>query len=269
MEYTLEETILSVQGLNVSYADKKVLHDINFEVRNITRPSTGEPQGQIIAIIGRSGSGKSTLFKAISGFHKLSPENGCTGSVRIGKDLHDVRMGEVGVVPQDYPLLNHRTIYDNFEIALRGVSDKEKKRTIEEYSDYFNLLEQLPKFPCDLSGGQRQRAAILQQILAGNTFILLDEPFSGLDVLIKEKVTELLIKASNITEENTLVIVSHDIESACAISDHVFVLGNDSQNEGSTILKSYNFLEMGLAYQKNIRERKEFREVIKEIKTIM
>lgn len=263
----MEESLLKVENLNVSYGRNIVLRNINFEVRNVIRPNT--TQGQIISICGVSGCGKSTLFKALSGFHNLSPENGCSGSVKIGKDLHDVRMGEVGVVPQDYPLLNHRTIYDNFEIALHGLSEKDKKKTIEEYSDYFKLFEQLPKYPCDLSGGQRQRAAILQQILAGNTFILLDEPFSGLDVLIKDKVTDLLVKASNITEENTLVIVSHDIESACAISDHVFVLGNDKKNEGSTILRSYDFLEMDLAYREDIRDRKEFREVIKEIKSIM
>ena len=267
MNYKLEEVLLSVENLNVTYPDYNALHNINFKVQDVRRPETGKPQGQIEAIIGRSGSGKSTLFKALSGFHALTPENGCSGSVRIGKDLHPVRMGEVGVVPQDYPLLDHLTLYDNFEIALRGTKDT--KNTIHEYSDYFELFKQLPKYPCNLSGGQRQRAAILQQVLAGNSFILLDEPYSGLDSLIKDKVTELLIKASNITEENTLIIVSHDIESACAIADHVYVLGNDGQNEGSTILKSYDFLSMDLAYHEDIREIKLFRDVIKEIKSIM
>jgi ABC-type nitrate/sulfonate/bicarbonate transport system ATPase subunit len=82
-------------------------------------------------------------------------------------------------------------------------------------------------------------------------------------------VTELLITASNISEENTLVIVSHDIESACAISDHVFVLGSDGVNPGSTILKTYDFLSMDLAYLPDIREIPAFRKVIQEIKTIM
>lgn len=269
MNYELKETLLSVQGLNVSYGNKKALHDVNFEVKDIVRNDIGKPQGQIVSIIGRSGSGKSTLFKALSGFLDLSPEYGCSGTIKLGSNQHNVRMGEVGVVPQNYPLLKHRTIYENLEIALRGVNPEEKKKTIHEYSDYFQLFEQLPKYPKALSGGQRQRVSILQQILAGNTFILLDEPFSGLDCLIKDKVTDLLIKAANIAEENTLVIVSHDIESACAISDHVLVLGNDGKMEGSTILKSYDFLEMDLAYHPEIRDMKEFRNVINEIKSIM
>ena len=262
MKYELKESLLKVENVSFSYGEGKVLHDINLEIKNITRPEC--TQGQVISIISRSGGGKSTLFNLLSGFSQ--PD---TGVIKIGTNLHPVKMGEVGVVPQKYPLLNHRTIYENFEIALHGVKPGERKKTIHEYSDYFELFAQLPKYPKQLSGGQRQRAAILQQILAGNTFILLDEPFSGLDYIIKDKATELLIKASNISEENTLVIVSHDIESACAISDHVFILGSDGINPGSTIIKTYDFLEMDLAYHADIKEMPAFRKVIQEIKSIM
>ena len=272
IDYKLGDVLLTVDNLNVSYNGISALHNINFSIRDIIR--TDKIQGQCIAILGRSGSGKSTLFKALSGFHDLSEKNGCSGSVKIGKDLHKVKMGEVGVVPQDYPLLAHRTIYNNLNIALfkdpkEKVNSSDNKKLILEYADYFGLTPHLEKFPSQLSGGQRQRCAILQQILAGSTFILLDEPFSGLDCLMKDKVTEILIKASDIREENTLLIVSHDIESACAIADHVYVIGNDGKSIGSTILKTYDFLEMDLAYHADIKEQKLFREVIKEIKSIM
>ena len=267
MNYQLKETLISVEGLNVKYGDKVALHDVNFKVPNVVLPDTGKPKGQIIAFIGPSGSGKSTLFKAISGFLELTAENGCSGTVKIGSDLHQVQMGEVGVIPQNYPLLNHRTIYENFHIALKGNNDKDN--VINEYSNYFDLFELLSHYPEEVSGGQRQRAAILQQILAGNQIILADEPYSGLDFVVKDKVTDLLIKAADITEENTIIIVSHDIESACAIADHVFVLGSDGTNEGSTILKVYDFLAEDLAYHADIREIPRFREIIKEIKDIM
>jgi len=267
MNYQLKEVLISVENLNVSYGDKVALHNINFQIKDIVLPETGKAKGQIIAIIGPSGCGKSTLFKALSGFLELTEENGCSGFVRVGVDQHLVQMGEVGVIPQNYPLLNHRTIYENFHIALKGNNNKDS--VISEYSNYFDLFDQLQKYPSELSGGQRQRAAILQQILAGNQILLADEPYSGLDFVVKDKVTELLIKAADITEENTIIIVSHDIESACAIADHVFVLGSDGVNPGSTILKTYDFLEEDLAYHSEIREMPRFRQIIGEIKTLM
>ena len=260
INYELKETLLKVEYVSFSYDEgKKVLHSINFEVRDIIRP--GITTGERIGILGKSGGGKSTLFKLLSGFTK--PD---TGSIKIGANQHSVLPGEVGVVPQDYPLLNHRTIRKNLEIALRGA---DKVSVIKEYSEYFGISAELDKFPLQLSGGQRQRACILQQILAQNSLILLDEPFSGLDYVAKDRVTDLLIKTSDISEENTLVIVSHDIESVCAIADHIYVIGSDGKNDGSTIIKSYDLLEMDLAYHPDIKEMKLFRDVVKEIKSIM
>lgn len=151
--------------------------------------------------------------------------------------------------------------------ASADIADQEKKEIIDSYGSYFLLSESMDKFPCELSGGQRQRVSILQQVLAGNKFILMDEPFSGLDLVMKDKVIDLLLKIANLNEYNTLVIVSHDIESACAISDTVHVLGNPDGN-GSTVIKTYDFLQEGLAYEPGIRDIPRFREIIKEIKSI-
>jgi ABC-type nitrate/sulfonate/bicarbonate transport system ATPase subunit len=260
VQYKKEELLLSATNVKASYGDKTILHDINFQIHNITRP--GMEQGQVVSIVGRSGIGKSTLFNLISGF--LHPTE---GEIKIDSDQHIVQKGEVGVVTQDYVVLNHRTIYENFKIALRG--SKESKEIIEEYSSYFDLHEHLKKYPSELSGGQRQRVSILQQILAGNTFILLDEPFSGLDVLMKKKVLDLLLKVSTLNEKNTLIIISHDIVSSCAISDTVFVMARDEDKEGATIIKSYDFLEMGLAYQPGIKSDPRFIQVIQEIESII
>jgi ABC-type nitrate/sulfonate/bicarbonate transport system ATPase subunit len=260
INYTKNELILSVKDVNLSYGEANILHDINFEIHNITRPEM--TQGQIVSICGRSGCGKTSLFKILSGFNKAT-----SGSVLIDIDQHEVEKGEVGVVPQDYPLFNHRTVYENFSLALKENDEKVKKQTIIDYAEYFGLSEHLEKYPCDISGGQRQRASILQQVLAGNKFILLDEPFSGLDSTMKDKVIELLLKVANLNDFNTLVIVSHDIESACAISDTVFVMARENE-AGATIIKTYDFLSEGLAYQPGIRENLRFREIMREIKSI-
>jgi ABC-type nitrate/sulfonate/bicarbonate transport system ATPase subunit len=262
INYKKEELILSVNNLSLKYSDKQILKDISFDIHNITRPDV--TQGQIISICGRSGCGKTSLFKLISGF--LSPTS---GSIKIGINQKDVLMGEVGVVQQDYPLFNHRTVYENLSLSLKNIKiDKEKKEKIRYYCDIFNLLEHLNKYPSQLSGGQRQRVSILQQVLTGNKFILMDEPFSGLDVIMKDKVIELMLKVANLDEMNTLIIVSHDIESSCAISDTVHILAN-KYNNGSTIVKSYDFLEEGLAYSTTIKENNRFKNIISEIKDII
>lgn len=260
IDYRKEEVLLTAEGISMKFDETQVLHDINIQIRNITRP--GMTQGQIVAICGRSGCGKSTLFNILTGYIKPT-----TGRVLIGEDQHPVRLGEMGMVTQKYVIFDHRTVFDNLAIAISETGGRSKKEIIEEYTRHFDLFEQLEKYPCDISGGQRQRVAILQQVLAGNRFILLDEPFSGLDIIMKDRVIDLLVRISNLDEKSTLVIVSHDYESSCAIADTVIILAN--QGQGSTSVKTYDFLEMGLAYTPDIKENPEFRRVMKEIKTLL
>ena len=253
--------ILSLENVCLTYDEKPVLKDINIQVYDIVRP--GMIQGQVISILGRSGCGKTSLFKLLAGYSKAT-----SGTIKVEADQHQVKLGEMGVVPQDYPLFNHHTVYDNLALALSSQKGKEKMDTINSYADHFELSEHLRKYPCDLSGGQKQRVSILQQVLAGNKFILLDEPFSGLDTIMKDKVVDLLLKVANLDEMNTLVIVSHDIESACAISDTVYILANHEGN-GSTVVKVFDFLQEGLAYEKGIKEFPRFRQIINEIKSLV
>ena len=261
--YQKADILLSVENVSLQYGDKHILRDINFQIRDIIRP--GKVQGQVVSIIGVSGSGKSSLFNILSKYNEPT-----SGTIKIGVDQHPVQLGEVGVVPQNYPLFEHRTVYKNLHLALSSIktTDKEKDDAIKSYAEYFGLSEQLQKFPCDLSGGQKQRVSIMQQVLAGNKFILLDEPFSGLDIKMKDKVIEILLKIADFDELNTLIIVSHDIESACAISDTVHVIANKDGN-GSTIIKSYDFLEMGIAYESYIKQDPRFQKIISEIISII
>lgn len=260
--YKKEQVILKVENVNLAY-DRPILRDINFEIHNITRPNM--QQGQVVSLIGRSGIGKTQLFKILSGL--LQPQS---GSVLIDSDLHSVAPGEVGIVPQNYILFNHRSILDNLKLGLRGAvnksSEKEKSELIDEYSHKFGLKEHLKKYPMQLSGGQRQRVSIIQQVLTGNKFILLDEPFSGLDPVIKDKVLELLISISTLNELNTLVIVSHDIENGLAISDTAFILANQEGKEGSTITETIDLIQLGFAWEPEIKKNKNFQELVLQMK---
>jgi polar amino acid transport system ATP-binding protein/sulfate transport system ATP-binding protein/NitT/TauT family transport system ATP-binding protein len=261
MTYTKEEVLLKAEHVHLQYNNKQILRDINFEVKNVVRP--GCTQGQVISLIGRSGIGKTQFFKLLSGLSKPT-----SGKLLIQNDM-PVKAGDMGVVFQNYYLFEWRTIHQSLELAAKknpALKD-EVKTAIEKYAEDFNLSEHLQKYPKQLSGGQRQRVSIIQQMLNGSDFLLLDEPFSGLDVIVLDKVVDLLLEVSLSDELKTLIIVSHDIETAIAISDTVFVLGCEPGKEGATIKKEIDLGERDLAWQKNVREQPAFTKTIKEIKS--
>jgi ABC-type nitrate/sulfonate/bicarbonate transport system ATPase subunit len=268
-EYTLGETLIKAENLGLKYQGRTILRDINFEIKDIQRP--GIQQGQVISLIGRSGIGKSQFFSLISGLRSCHNDPNITGKVLIkhGDALHSVTAGEVGIIPQNYLLFNHRTVYQNLQ---KGIAHCDKKcckedadKIIQKYAEDFSLTDHLMKYPSQLSGGQKQRVSIIQQVLTDNKFILLDEPFSGLDAIMINKVINLLLRISTLNEYNTLVIVSHDVQNAMAISDTVWVLAKEPDKEGATITYTYDLKEMGLAWEPDIRKRVEFQELVEKV----
>ena len=261
--FTKEEVVLQARNVNLSYGGKQILRDINFEIKNIIRP--GMHQGQVISLIGKSGIGKTQLFKLLSGLQ--SPTS---GEILIHKN-RNVKPGDMGVVFQNYYLFEWRSVYKSLLLAAKKnplLKGKEKD-AINQYAADFNLSDHLQKYPQQLSGGQRQRVSIIQQLLKGSDFLLLDEPFSGLDVLVLDKVVDLLLKVSVSDDLKTLIIVSHDIATSVAISDTVFILGEEKGKPGSTIVKEIDLIERELAWETDIKSKKEFRETIGEIKTCL
>jgi polar amino acid transport system ATP-binding protein/sulfate transport system ATP-binding protein/NitT/TauT family transport system ATP-binding protein len=177
----------------------------------------------------------------------------------------------MGIIFQNYYLFEWRTVHASLMLAAKknaALAGKEKEM-IGQYAESFNLRDHLHKYPQQLSGGQRQRVSIIQQLLKGSDFLLLDEPFSGLDVLMLDKVTDLLLKVSLSDEFKTLIIVSHDIATSVAISDTVFILGEEPGKPGATIREEIDLIERGLAWERNIAGRKEFIDTINEIKSCL
>ena len=263
-QYSKEEILLKAENVNLFFGEKQVLRDINIAIRNIVRP--GLTQGQVVSLLGRSGIGKTQLFKILSGLQKPT-----SGTV-TGIDNKLIKQGDMGVVFQNYYLFEWRTIQQSLELAakknplLKGNGIKEQ---IEQQAEIFNLTEHLNKYPQQLSGGQRQRASIIQQLLNGSNFLLLDEPFSGLDVIMLEKVIELLIKVSLSDELKTLILVSHDIETSVMLADTAFILAQEAGKPGATIIKEFDLVERGLAWEKDVHQKKEFADTIAEIKSLL
>jgi ABC-type nitrate/sulfonate/bicarbonate transport system ATPase subunit len=262
-QYTKQEVILKAENVSLCYGDQTILHDINFNIKNIVRPNM--TQGQVVSLIGRSGIGKTQLFKLLSGLQAPT-----TGTISIYENK-PVKAGDMGVIFQNYYLFEWRSVYQSLLLAAKqnkALNGKEKD-AIEEYAAHFDLKEHLRLYPQQLSGGQRQRASIIQQLLKGSDFLLLDEPFSGLDVCVLDRVVDLLIDVSLADELKTLIIVSHDIVTTVAISDTVFILGTEKGRQGSTIKKEIDLIERDLAWKKNIKKEKAFIDTVEEIKSVL
>ena len=261
--YKREELLLKAENVCLQYGDKLILRDVNFEIDNIVRPDMS--QGQVVSLVGRSGIGKTQLFKIMAGL--IQPTS---GKVNIDVDQHAVRPGEVGIIPQNYILFNHRTIFENLKIGLdfsgQKLTQAQEAEIINDYAAKFDLSDHLKKYPAQLSGGQRQRVSIIQQVLTNNKFILLDEPFSGLDMIVMDKVINLLLKISTINELNTLIIVSHDIENSLAISDTAFILANVGGIPGATVTEKIDLIHHGFAWNPEIKQNAAFQELVAGMK---
>jgi NitT/TauT family transport system ATP-binding protein len=244
------------------------LKDFTLEIQNI------KDKPQIISLLGPSGSGKTTALRIIAGLDK--PTSGCVFiSNGEGRQLRPVRVGDVGVVFQRYPLFEDLNVLHNLiDPAMRSGMDKDKaKEKALRLLDEFDLVKQGLAWPLQLSGGQRQRVAILQQLMLDRHFIILDEPFSGLDPVNILNVIKLISNIAHQHTLNTFLIITHDVTSALIISDHVYLLGRkrDAQGEpvqGSRVMKVYDLIAEGLAYRSDIEDLPRFTEIRKEIRLV-
>lgn len=267
--YKETKTLLYVKDLNVGYEGKPIIQNINIVVKDVVREGV-EATGQTIAVLGRSGRGKSTLFKALTGL--LKPTNGqiliTDLSTEDENDARPLTEGDMGFVDQKYTLFRHKTITEICEYALRKSKDTkaEKDHIIREYLSNWGLSEHKDKYPNELSGGQRQRVAIIEQMLTSKHFMILDEPFSGLDVGNIEKVKESLKRIGDADELNTTIFSTHDIRLAVELADIIYVIGFPEGETVSTIVKSYDLKAMGLAWKEYGEGH---RNIVKDIRELM
>jgi polar amino acid transport system ATP-binding protein/sulfate transport system ATP-binding protein len=264
--YERRGILLDIQGVNFVRNGVPILRDLSAQIRDVVRP--GMSQGQIVGLLGPSGVGKTTLFKILAGL--VDPDE---GTVRIGEAGVPANPGLVGVVTQNYVLFEHRTVLGNLLIAGKqaGMSSADAKSQAMDYLERFELTAHAEKYPMQLSGGQRQRVAIAQQLLCSEHYLVMDEPFSGLDVIAQEKVQELLVEVSKRHEENTIILVTHDVSAAVAVCDTIWLMGRDREPggaiiPGARIVEVIDLIERDLAWHPDIRTRPGFHTLVDEIK---
>ncbi len=266
-KYEIKETLLKVENLSVILGGNLILRDINVEVKDIIRPDVAN-QGQVVGFLGRSGRGKTTLFRSLAG---LNPP--ATGRVLVTEKQVPVEPGMVGVVSQHYLLFEHRNVMGNLLVAggRAGLSKAQARDKAMDLLKRFGVEDRADAWPAELSGGQRQRVAIIHQILCGHTYLLMDEPFSGLDPVSKAEASELIIEISLLDERNTIIVVTHDVDEAVKVSDTLWILGWEFKEDGTPvpgakILETHNLIERGLAWRKGIEKTPEFALFVRDLK---
>ena len=263
---TYGETLLKIDHVSLSYEDKVILRDVNAEIRDIVR--AGRTQGQVVGFLGPSGIGKTQLFRIIAGLNHPT-----SGQVLVNSTLTPVKAGMVGVVAQNYPLFENRTIFSNLLLAANQMEKGHEAahEKVVKYLERLDMVDQSQLYPAQISGGQRQRVAIAQQLLCSEHFLLMDEPFSGLDVVMEAKVCELINEIACLDELNTIIVVTHDVTAAATVADHLWLMGRDRDASGNAIpgariQETYDLIERDMCWHPEITNSPKFLEFVREVK---
>ncbi len=206
--------MLELKNVKKSYDGTPVLTDISLNIED----------GEIVSILGPSGCGKTTLLNLILGI--VDSDGGQL--IYNGEDITKVPMEKRGfnIVFQDYALFPNLNVYQNITYGLRNNPEISSKEEVEDLIDLLGLEEHLNKRIGQLSGGQKQRVALARTMVMKPKILLLDEPLSALDGVIKESIKDR-IKTIASQYNLTTIIVTHDPEEALTLSNRVMII-----NEG-------------------------------------
>lgn len=204
-------SMLDLKDIKKSYDGVTVLDGIDLAIND----------GEIVSILGSSGSGKTTLLNIILGI----TESDSGKIIFDGEDITDMSMEDRGfnIVFQDYALFPNLNAYQNIVYGLRNKPDISTEDEVNDLIELLGLKEHLNKKIEQLSGGQKQRVALARTLVMKPKILLLDEPLSALDGVIKESIKDrikTIAKEFNLTT----IIVTHDPEEALSLSDKVMIL---------------------------------------------
>lgn len=223
--YHVDENIISVRQLTKQYQTEQVsgISNITFDIK----------RGHIVAVIGESGSGKSTLLKSIFGL--LKPDSGevLFNGKRVLGPHEQLIPGhkEMKIVTQDFSLNIYAKVYDNIASVLSNTDVKSKDEKTVKMMQHLHIENLRNKRITELSGGEQQRVAIARALVTDTSLLLLDEPFSQVDALLKN---QLRADIKRIAAETgvTVIIVSHDPADGLFLADELLLI-----KEGKLIQK--------------------------------
>ena len=207
---------IEVKNINKSFKSKKndqlsVLKDINLNIDD----------GELVCLLGPSGCGKTTLLRLIAGLDQPT-----SGEIIANGEKVVEPSGDRAVIFQQYSLFPWLTVLQNvtfgLEMTKKG-SKEENIETAERYLTRVGLIDFKDSYPHELSGGMKQRVAIIRSLLNHSPILLMDEPFSALDMQNRHKLQEQLIGVWK-RFENTIVFVTHDVDEAVYLADKIVIM---------------------------------------------
>ncbi|HGY9609277.1 choline ABC transporter ATP-binding protein [Vibrio harveyi] len=203
------------------------------QVVGVDKVTMSVKQGEICVLMGLSGSGKSSLLRAVNGLNEIS-----RGSLKIkdGDDmvelancdeqtLRNLRTHRVSMVFQKFALMPWLTVLDNvaFGLEMQGIGKAERRKKAREQLEMVGLSEWESKFPHELSGGMQQRVGLARAFAMDTDILLMDEPFSALDPLIRAQLQDELIQLQEKLNK-TILFVSHDLDEALKIGNNIAIM---------------------------------------------
>ena len=209
--------MLKLENINLALEETKVIRNISFDVK----------EGELVCLLGPSGCGKTTTLRLIAGLE--TPDSGTVSingdNVSTNSFVLPPYKRDIGFLFQDFALFPHLTVKDNVAYGLKHLSKAEAQIRTTDMLGQIRLENHSEKYPHMLSGGEQQRVALARALAPEPSLLLMDEPFSGLDTSLREKIREETLQ---ILKERgvTTVLVTHDPEEAMLIADRI-VLMND------------------------------------------
>ena len=205
--------ILDIKQLSHSFGEKEALTNLNFSIEN----------NSIVSVLGPSGCGKTTLIRLIAGLEQIQKgEIFLEKSLVANKNLNvPPEKRPISYVFQDFALFPHMTVLENVSFAAGSKSNK--KQLIDQVIHLAKVENFLEKYPHSLSGGEQQRVALARSIAVQPKLLLLDEPFSDLDINLKREIIDDTLHLIN-SLESSAIVVTHNAEEAMFLSDAILVM---------------------------------------------
>ncbi|NIA68910.1 choline ABC transporter ATP-binding protein [Pelagibius litoralis] len=219
-------------------ATRDEILDKTGNVLGVAGASLAIEEGEICVLMGLSGSGKSTLLRAVNGLNKVTrgvvmvrDESGPGGAEMVdvascdAATLRRLRMNRVAMVFQQFALLPWRTVKENVGLGLelRGMATAERDAIVEEKLEMVGLSQWKDKFAHELSGGMQQRVGLARAFATDADILLMDEPFSALDPLIRDHLQDELLELQHRLKK-TIIFVSHDLDEALKLGTHIAIM---------------------------------------------
>lgn len=205
------------------------VHDVNFEVA----------EGEIFVVMGLSGSGKSTLVRMINGLIKPSAGEILIDGIDVAscsqEQLRKVRREKVAMVFQHFALFPHKTVADNvaFGLKIRGMKAAERRERAQVALDQVGLGARADSYPDELSGGMQQRVGLARGLASEPEILLMDEPFSALDPLIRGDMQQELLELQR-SLKKTIVFITHDLNEALTLGNTIAIMRNGAMVQTGT-----------------------------------